>query len=156
MQWCYVHVEDDHESKARAVARKSPIAADQSKKRAGSSWANESLEDSTRKHRHMVRDWSEDKAEEDVSAYMLNPQKKRSEQTIQGGSTPPAERAQEGQTPPVGPTPSVRTVEEKTRPPPQDGGQGSSTLQTSHGQPRHRAFTTIHRSSELYKFLKTH
>jgi hypothetical protein len=122
MQRCYVHVEDDHESGARVVARKSPITADQSKKRAGSSRANESPEDSTRKHHHMVRDWSEDKAEEDVSAYKLNPQKKRSEQTIQGGSTPPAKRAQEGQTPPVGPTPSMRTVEEKTRPPPQDGG----------------------------------
>jgi hypothetical protein len=29
----------------------------------------------------MVRDWSEDEAEEDASAYMLNPWKKRSEQT---------------------------------------------------------------------------
>jgi hypothetical protein len=93
MQRCYVHVEDDHESGARVVARKSPIAAEQSKKRAGSSRANESPKDSTRKHRHMVRDWSKDKAEEDVSAYMLNPQKKRSEQTIQGGLTPPAKGA---------------------------------------------------------------
>jgi hypothetical protein len=36
-----------------------------------------------------MRDWSEDEAEEDASAYMLNPQKKRSEQAMQGGSTPP-------------------------------------------------------------------
>jgi hypothetical protein len=37
---CYVDIEDDHESGARAMARKSPIAVDQSKKRAGSSRAN--------------------------------------------------------------------------------------------------------------------
>jgi hypothetical protein len=37
-----------------------------------------------------------DKAEEDASAYMLNPQKRRSEQTTQGGSTPPAKGPQEG------------------------------------------------------------
>jgi hypothetical protein len=37
MQRCYMHVEDDDESGARAVAGKSPVAADQSKKRAGSS-----------------------------------------------------------------------------------------------------------------------
>jgi hypothetical protein len=29
-------------------------------------------------------DWSEDEEEEDVSAYMLNPQRKRSEQTTKG------------------------------------------------------------------------
>jgi hypothetical protein len=53
---CYVHVEDDHESGALAVAGKSPVAADQSKKRAGSSWANESPEDSTRKRRRTMQD----------------------------------------------------------------------------------------------------
>jgi len=71
--WFYVHVEDDHEFRAQAIAGKSPVAADQSKKRAGSSRANESLEDSTRKRRWTMQDWSEDEAEEDVSAYMLNP-----------------------------------------------------------------------------------
>jgi hypothetical protein len=81
-RWCYVDIEDDHESRARAVSGKSLITADQSKKRAGSSWANESPEDSTRKHRRMVRDWSEDEEDEDTSTYMLNPQKKRSEQTM--------------------------------------------------------------------------
>jgi hypothetical protein len=87
VQRCY---KDDHKSRARAGAGKSPSAPDQSKKRAGSSRTHESPEDSTRKHRRMVRDWSEDEAEEDASAYMLNPRKKRSEQTMQGGSTPPA------------------------------------------------------------------
>jgi hypothetical protein len=81
----------------------------------------------------MVRDWSEDE-EDDASAYMLNPRKKRSEQTRQGGSTPPLmvptedtmgmrsetalEVLQEGQTPPVGLTPSVMAAEELARPPP--------------------------------------
>jgi hypothetical protein len=60
-------------------------------------------------------DWSEDEAEEDMSAYMLNPQRKRSEQTMQGGSTPSVKGPQESQTLPVGPTPSVRRVEEETR-----------------------------------------
>jgi hypothetical protein len=55
-RWCYVDVEDDHKSRARAVARKSPIATDQSKKRAGSSRENESPEDSTRKHRRLLQD----------------------------------------------------------------------------------------------------
>jgi hypothetical protein len=32
----------------------------------------------------MVQDWSEDEVDEDVSAYMLNPQRKRSKQTMQG------------------------------------------------------------------------
>jgi hypothetical protein len=73
VQRCYEDVEDDHEARARAGARKSPSAPDQSKKRAESSRAQESLEDSTRKHRRMVRDWLEDEAEEDTSAYMLNP-----------------------------------------------------------------------------------
>jgi hypothetical protein len=73
-----------------------------------------------------VRDWSEDEVEEDASAYMLNPRKKRSEWTMQGGSTPPAKGPQEGQMPPVEPTPSVRTAEGEVMPPPQDGGQGSS------------------------------
>jgi hypothetical protein len=82
-----VHVEDDHESGARAVAGKSLVTTDQSKKRAESSRANMSLEDSTRKRYRMVRDWSEDE-EDEASAYMLNPRKKRSEQTRQGGSTP--------------------------------------------------------------------
>jgi hypothetical protein len=71
-QQCYVHVKDDHASGAWAVAGKSRVAADQLKKGAGSSRANESLEDSTRKHRRMVRDWSGDE-EDDASAYMLNP-----------------------------------------------------------------------------------
>jgi hypothetical protein len=84
-----------------------------------------------------------------VSAYMLHPQKKRSEQTTQGESTPPAKGLQEGQTPLAGPTPIMKTVEKETRPPPQDGGQGSSAQQTSQGQPRRCAFTTIHRSSDL-------
>jgi hypothetical protein len=119
-------IKDDHESGARAVSGKSPIAADQSKKRAGSSRANKCLEDSTRKYRRMVRDWSKDKEDEDTSAYMLNPRKKRSEQTMQGGSTPPVKGSEEGQTPLVGPTPSVRIAEEQAKPPPQDGGQGSS------------------------------
>jgi hypothetical protein len=57
---------------------------------------------------------------------MLNPQKKRSEQARQGGSTPPVKGPQEGQTPPMEPTPIVRTAEEQARLPPQDGGQGSS------------------------------
>jgi hypothetical protein len=95
VQRCYMDIEDDHESGAQAGARKSPSALDQSKKRVGSSWAHESLEDLTRKRHRMVRDWSEDKAKEDASAYMLNPRKKRSEQTMQGGSTPPANGPQE-------------------------------------------------------------
>jgi hypothetical protein len=118
MQCCYVHVEDDHEFGARTGARKSPVATNQSKKRVGSSRANESPEDSTMKHRRLVQDWSEDKAEEDASAYMLNSRRKRSEQTMQGGSTPPLKGPQEGQTLAVGPTPSVRTAEEQAKPPP--------------------------------------
>jgi hypothetical protein len=148
VQRCYEDTEDDHEVGARAGVGKSPSAPDKSKKRAGSSRAQESPEDSTRKHRHMVRDWSEDEVEEDVSAYMLNP-RKRSEQTIQGGSTPSAKGPQEGQTPPTAPTPTLKTTEKETRPSPQDEGQGSSARQTSQGQPRRCAFATIHRSSNL-------
>jgi hypothetical protein len=44
----------------------------------------------------MVRDWSKDEAEEDTSAYMLNPQKKRSEQTMQGGIDPTSKGAARG------------------------------------------------------------
>jgi hypothetical protein len=90
-----------------------------------------------------VRDWSEDEAEEDASAYMLNAQKRRSEQTTQGGSTPSVKGPQEGQ------TPTLKTMKKETRPSPQDRGQGSSACQTSQGQPRRHAFTTIHRSSDL-------
>jgi hypothetical protein len=36
-QRCYMNVEDDHEFEAQAVAGKSPIAANQLKKRVGSS-----------------------------------------------------------------------------------------------------------------------
>jgi hypothetical protein len=75
----------------------------------------------------VLHDWSEDEAEEDASAYMLNPQKRRSEQTTQGGSTPPAKGPQEGQTPPTGPTPTLKTTEKENRPSPQDRGQGSSS-----------------------------
>jgi hypothetical protein len=64
----------------------------------------------------------EDEEDKDTSAYMLNPRKKRSEQIMQGGSTPPIKGPQEGQTPPMGPTPSVRIAEEQARLPPQDGG----------------------------------
>jgi hypothetical protein len=71
----------------------------------------------------MVRDWSEDK-EDDASAYMLNPRKKRSKQT-----------RQEGQMPLVGLTPSVMVAEERARPPPQDGGQGSSAQHINQGKP---------------------
>jgi hypothetical protein len=67
-----VHVEDDHKFEAWTVAGKSLVVADQLKKRAESSWANESPEDSTRKHRRLVRAKSEDE-EDDTSAYMLNP-----------------------------------------------------------------------------------
>jgi hypothetical protein len=94
-----VDVEDDHKVGARAEARKSPVATGQSKKRAGSSQADKALEDSTRKCHRMVQDWSEDEEDEDASAYMLNPQKRRSDQTTQGGSTPLAKGLQEGQTP---------------------------------------------------------
>jgi hypothetical protein len=89
-------VEDDHKAGARADVGKRPVAAGQSKKRAGSPQANKAPEDSTRKHRRMVRDWSEDEEDEDASAYMLNPRKRRSEQTTQGGLTPPAKGPQEG------------------------------------------------------------
>jgi hypothetical protein len=81
-------VEDDHEAGARAEAGKSSVAAGQSKKRAGSPQADKALEDSTRKRHRMVRDWSEDEEDEDTSAYMLNPRKRRTEQTTQGGLTP--------------------------------------------------------------------
>jgi hypothetical protein len=81
VQRCYEDVKDDREAGARSGAGKSPSAPDQLKKRAGSSRAQESSEDSTRKRRRMVRDWSEDEAEEDASAYVLNPRKRRSEQT---------------------------------------------------------------------------
>jgi hypothetical protein len=127
-------VEDDHEAGARAETGKSSVAADQSKKRAGSPQADKAPEDSTRKRRRMVRDWSEDEEDEDASAYMLNPWKRRSKQTRQGGSTPPAKGSQEGQTPPTGPTPGLRTAEEQARPPPQDGSQGSSAQHTSQVQ----------------------
>jgi hypothetical protein len=63
--------------------------------------------------------------------------------------TPLVNWLQEGQTLPVGPTHSIVTAEEQARPPPQDGGQGSSTQHVGQGQPRRRAFTTIHRSSDL-------
>jgi hypothetical protein len=53
---CYMDIEDDHNSGARAGTRKSPVAIDQSKKRAESSQANESLEDSTRKRRQTMPD----------------------------------------------------------------------------------------------------
>jgi hypothetical protein len=69
---------------------------------------------------------------------------------MQGESTPPAKGLQEGQKPLAGPTPDVRTAEEQARLPPQDGGQGSSAQHISQGKPRRRAFTTIHRSSDLY------
>jgi hypothetical protein len=142
-------VEDDHEAGARAEAGKSPFAAGQSKKRVERPQADKAPEDLTRKRHRMVRDWSEDEEDEDTSAYMLNPQKRRNEQTTQGGSTPPAKGPQEGQTPPMGPTPDVRTAEERSRLPPQDGGQGSSAQHISQGKPWHRAFTTIHQSSDL-------
>jgi hypothetical protein len=77
VQRCYVDVKDDHKAGIQAEAGKSLVTAGQSKKRAESSQADKAPEDSTRKRRRMVRDWSED---EDASAYMLNPQK-RSEQT---------------------------------------------------------------------------
>jgi hypothetical protein len=149
VQRCYEDVESDHVDRARAGAGKSPSAPEQSKKRARSSRAQESLEDSTKKCRRMVGDWSEDEAEEDASAYMLNPRKRRSEQTTQGGSTPPAKGSQEGQTPPMGPTLTLKTTEKETRPSPEDGGQGSSACQTSQGQPRRHAFATIHGSLDL-------
>jgi hypothetical protein len=72
---------DDHEAGAQADAGKRPVAAGQSKKRAGSPQANKAPEDLTRKRRRMVRDWSEDEEDKDASAYMLNPRKRRSEQT---------------------------------------------------------------------------
>jgi hypothetical protein len=78
---CYEHIEDDHDSRAQEGTGKSPVATDQSKKRARSSQTNKSPKDSTRKYRQTMQGWSEDKAEEDASAYMLNPQKKRSKQT---------------------------------------------------------------------------
>jgi hypothetical protein len=56
VQRCYVNVEDNHEARAQAEAGKSPVAAGQSKKRAGSSQADKTLEDSTRKHCRMVQD----------------------------------------------------------------------------------------------------
>jgi hypothetical protein len=37
MEWCYMHIEDGHNSGAEGRTRKSPVATDQSKKRAGSS-----------------------------------------------------------------------------------------------------------------------
>jgi hypothetical protein len=111
-------IKDDHEIGARAEAGKSLVGAGQSKKRAESSEADKALDDSTRKRRRMVRDWSEDEENEDTSAYMLNPQKRRSEQTTHGGSTPLAKGPQEGQMPQAGPTPDMRTAEEQARPPP--------------------------------------
>jgi hypothetical protein len=89
-------VEDDHEAGTQEEAGKSLAAAGQSKKRAGSSQVDKALEDSTMKRCCMVRDWSEDEEDEDTSAYMLNPRKRRSEQTMQGGSTPLAKGPQEG------------------------------------------------------------
>jgi hypothetical protein len=118
----------------------------------------------------MVRDWSKDE-EDDASAYKLNPQKKRSEQTRQGGSTPPLmvpiegtmgtrpktalEVSQEGQTPPVGPTPSVMVAEERARLPPQDEGQGSSAITQARGN-RGAVPSPLYIGAQICKFLKTH
>jgi hypothetical protein len=121
MQRCYEHVDDEEGGTSTANPE-----TEQLKKKAESSRAQEGPEEPPSKRRRTMQDWSEDEAEEDMSAYMLNPRKKRSEQTRQEGSTPPVKGPQEGQTPPVGPAPSVRTAEEQARPPPQDGGQGSS------------------------------
>jgi hypothetical protein len=59
-------VVDDHEAGARAKTGKSPVAVGQSKKRARSPQADKALEDSTRKHHRMVRDWSKDEEDEDT------------------------------------------------------------------------------------------
>jgi hypothetical protein len=150
VQRCYTHNEDNHDSGARADTGKGPATTDQSKKRTGSSPTGESPEGLTRKRRRIIIDWSEEEvAEEDARADMLNPRRKRSEHTMQEETTPAAKGSQEGQTPPVGLTPSARTSEEENRPPPQDGGQGSSTQHQNQGQPWRHAFTTIHRSSDL-------
>jgi hypothetical protein len=78
VQRCYI--EEDHDSKARAGIGQSLVTTDQSKKRARSSQASESPEGSTRKRRRTIIDWSEEEmAEEDASANVLNPQRKRSE-----------------------------------------------------------------------------
>jgi hypothetical protein len=78
-----MHSEDDHDSGARAGTGKGPVIPDQSKKRAESSPATESLEGSTRKRRRTIIDWSEEETvEEDARTDMLNPRRKRSEQTM--------------------------------------------------------------------------
>jgi hypothetical protein len=85
VQRCYVHNEDDHDSGARAGTGKGPVITDQSKKRAKNSPASESPEGSTRKRCQTIIDWSEEETlEEDARADMLNPRRKRSEQTMQG------------------------------------------------------------------------
>jgi hypothetical protein len=137
VQRCYEHVDDEElgtSSVNPGVER---------------SRADENPEQPPSKRRQVVQIWLDDEAEEDASAYMLNPRKKRSEQARAGGSAVPVQGPQEGQTPPVEATTTVRVVEKQTRPPPQDGGQSPSAQHTSQAQPRRRAFTTVHQSSDL-------
>jgi hypothetical protein len=84
VQWCYEH--DDDEELGTSSAN---LDAERSQ-------ADESPERPPSKRRQVVQDWSEDEMEEDVSACMLNPQKKRSEQARAGGSVVPVQRPQEG------------------------------------------------------------
>jgi hypothetical protein len=156
VQRCYVHFEDNHDSGAQAGTGKSPVTTDQSKKRVGSSQANESIEGSTRKHRQTIIDWSEEEtAKEDASTYMLNPRQKRTKQTMQGDQPhqqrgrKKARRLQWGQHQARGHLkrkPGGHHKMEARAPPPNAQARGNQGITPS----------PLYIRAQIYKFLKTH
>jgi hypothetical protein len=96
VQRCYVDVEDDHEARARANARKSTVIAGQSKKRARSSPADKALEDSTKEAPSHGASLVGGRRGRGCECLHAQPSEEEELADNAGGSTPPAKGAQEG------------------------------------------------------------
>jgi hypothetical protein len=128
MQRCYAHVNVEKGDRAPSTGtstsskrtEKHPAAPEHLKKRPGSSETTEVPKNPTSKRRRIIQNWSDEEEEENLTADLLNPRRKKDvEQTVQEGPSRPTVAPARG-------TPIASTAATSHVPPRSDGGQGSS------------------------------
>jgi hypothetical protein len=124
VQQCYAHVSVEEgegtlstgtDTRSR-MDEKQPVAPKHSKKRPGSSEATGVAENPTSKRHRIIQDWSDEDKEENSTADLLNPHRRKGvERTVQEGPSRPAVA-------PVRGTLRASTAATSHAPPPREGG----------------------------------
>jgi hypothetical protein len=151
VQRCYAHVNVEKGDRAPSTrtstssknTEKHLATLEHSKKRSRSSETTEVPENPTSKRRRIIQNLSDEEEEENLTADLLNPcRRKDVEWTVQEGPSRPAAAPARGAL-------TASTAATSHGSPPSDGGQGSSGQQGSQGRPRRRAFSAADHQADM-------